>query len=39
MTGYFLIAAANDDEAEEIARRCPHLAHGGKVMVRRLGHD
>ena len=38
MTGYFLIAANDDDQAEEIARRCPHLRHGGKVMIRRLGH-
>jgi len=32
--GYFLIAAADDDEAREIARGCPHLAHDGWIEVR-----
>ncbi|HET8623558.1 MAG TPA: hypothetical protein VFM14_08345 [Gemmatimonadales bacterium] len=33
-TGFFVIAAAGDDEALAIARTCPHLRHGGTVLVR-----
>jgi hypothetical protein len=33
-TGFFLIRAANLDEALAIARGCPHLAHGGEVALR-----
>jgi hypothetical protein len=32
--GYFLITAADLDEATEIARRCPNLKHGMSVEVR-----
>lgn len=38
MTGYFLLSARSEAEAEALARECPHLAHGGKVMLRRIGH-
>jgi hypothetical protein len=33
-TGFFLIRAANLDEALAIARGCPHLAHGGELALR-----
>ena len=32
--GYFVIAARDDREALEIARGCPHLRHGGRIVVR-----
>ena len=32
--GYFLISAANLDAAIAIARTCPHLQHGGTVVIR-----
>jgi len=32
--GYFLVAAASLDEALAIARDCPHLRHGGRVVLR-----
>jgi hypothetical protein len=32
--GYYLIEAASEDEAAEIARGCPTLNHGGFVEVR-----
>jgi hypothetical protein len=32
--GYFVIAARDDREALEIARGCPHLRHGGWIVVR-----
>jgi hypothetical protein len=31
--GFFLVRARDDREAEEIARACPHLRHGGRVAV------
>jgi hypothetical protein len=34
--GYFLIEAADYDEAVEIARDCPHLAFGGRIELRAL---
>lgn len=34
--GYFVIRAADLDEAAEIAASCPHLAYGGTVSLRRL---
>jgi hypothetical protein len=33
-TGFFVIAARDQDEALAIARTCPHLKHGGTVSVR-----
>jgi hypothetical protein len=33
-TGFFVVRAASLDEALEIARGCPHLAHGGEIRVR-----
>jgi len=34
--GYFLIGAADFDSAVEVAESCPHLRHGGTVVVRAL---
>jgi hypothetical protein len=31
--GFFLIRARNAEEAEAIARDCPHLHHGGRLAV------
>jgi hypothetical protein len=32
--GYFVIAAPNLDAALAIARTCPHLKHGGTIVIR-----
>jgi hypothetical protein len=32
--GYFVIAAPNLDAAMAIARTCPHLKHGGTIVIR-----
>ena len=34
--GYFMIQAANEAEAAEIAKSCPILQHGGFVEVREI---
>ncbi len=34
--GYYLITAANEDEAAEVAKGCPALGHGGLVEVREI---
>ena len=34
--GYFLIAATSDAEAKRVAEACPHLRHGGTIVVRRI---
>jgi hypothetical protein len=34
LVGYFLIRAAGRERALEIAADCPHLRHGGSVLVR-----
>jgi hypothetical protein len=34
--GFFLIAARDDAEALEIARGCPHLRHGGRIVLRKV---
>jgi hypothetical protein len=34
--GFYLIAAANYDEACRIAEGCPHLKYGGRVEVRQI---
>ena len=33
VVGFFLIDAASDDVAKRIARQCPHLKYGGRVVV------
>lgn len=32
--GFFLIRAATPGEAADIARQCPHLRHGGTIVIR-----
>ncbi len=34
--GYFLVSAANYDEAVELCRDCPHLKYGSKIEVREI---
>jgi hypothetical protein len=36
MRGFFLIAAKDDAEALEIARGCPHLRYGGRIVLRKV---
>ena len=39
--GYFVIEAADYEEAVEISRGCPHLAFGGRIELREVDaiHD
>ncbi len=39
LTGFFIIEARDLDAAVEIARGCPALTHGERVVVRSIGHD
>jgi hypothetical protein len=34
--GFFIIVAKDEAEALAIARNCPHLRHGGRVVVRKI---
>ena len=34
--GYFVVSARDLEAAVELARSCPHLAHGGRVEVRAI---
>lgn len=34
VSGYFVIVAQNLDGAIRIARTCPHLEHGGRIVIR-----
>lgn len=36
VAGFFLVTAADWDEAVEIAESCPHLGYGGTIEVRRI---
>ncbi len=36
MGGYFIIKAANYDEAVETSKGCPHLKYGGWIEVREV---
>jgi hypothetical protein len=36
LAGYFLIDAPDDARATEVARACPHLKHGGAVVLRKI---
>jgi hypothetical protein len=36
ITGYFLIEAADLDQASRLARGCPALGHGDSVVVRQI---
>jgi len=33
LAGYFVIAAPSPERATEVARTCPHLKYGGRVVV------
>jgi hypothetical protein len=39
ISGYFVLRAASDESAMAIARTCPHLAHGGRIELRRIQPD
>ncbi len=34
--GFFIIAAKDPEQAREIARTCPHLRHGGWIVIRQI---
>lgn len=34
--GYFMVRAADYDEAVEISRTCPHLRYGGRIELRQV---
>jgi len=34
--GYFIIEARDDADAARIAASCPHVAHGGRIVIRRI---
>jgi len=34
--GYYIVSAANYDEAVALARDCPHLEYGGTIEVREI---
>jgi hypothetical protein len=36
ISGFFIITAANRAEAERVAKTCPHLRHGGRVVVKAM---
>lgn len=36
VSGYFLVEAADYDEAEAIARSCPHAQSKGSIMIREI---
>jgi len=36
LSGFFIISAASDSAAAAIANSCPHLRHGGRIVVRRI---
>jgi hypothetical protein len=37
LAGFFLVRAGSADEAMKLAGDCPHLKHGGSVVVRAVG--
>jgi hypothetical protein len=36
VAGFFVLRAASDARALAIARSCPHLAHGGRIELRKI---
>lgn len=36
MGGYFIIEAANYDEAIDVSKGCPHLKFGGRIELREI---
>jgi hypothetical protein len=39
ISGFFMVRAVSDERALAIARTCPHLAHGGRIELRRIQAD
>jgi hypothetical protein len=39
VSGFFMLRAGSDERALAIARTCPHLAHGGRIELRRIQPD
>jgi hypothetical protein len=39
ISGFFVLRAVSDERALAIARTCPHLAHGGRLELRRIQPD
>ncbi|MBN2790674.1 MAG: hypothetical protein JXR69_10835 [Candidatus Delongbacteria bacterium] len=38
LSGFYMIEAENDEEAQSLAKECPALKHGESVEVVKLGH-
>ena len=36
LAGFFILETKDRARAVEIARQCPHLKHGGQIVVRRI---
>lgn len=36
LSGYFVVGVTNRREAEEVARSCPHLRYGGRLVVKAI---
>jgi hypothetical protein len=36
MGGYFIVSAADYDEAVEVSKNCPHLNYGGWIELRQI---
>ncbi|MEZ4415503.1 MAG: hypothetical protein R3E10_07085 [Gemmatimonadota bacterium] len=36
LSGYFVISAASMDDARGVAETCPHVRHGGRIVIRPL---
>lgn len=36
--GYFMVKAESLDDAEALARDCPHLEYGGRIEIRQVDH-
>jgi len=36
LAGYFVLTARDAAQAEELARGCPHLRHGGRISIRTI---
>ncbi len=39
LTGFFIVSAASDSAAIVVARGCPHLRRGGRIVVRHVAAD
>ncbi len=36
LSGFFIVRAAGEDEALALARSCPHLRYGGRIVLREI---